>query len=386
MNLLRMFPGCASITAMLIAAAVHGAPIVPIGDDQIVETLPVGAAQRATERRMRRQSIERPADARLAAAQSRSLLEQARQQGDPRHAGQALAALQAWPDADSAPDPVLLMQASVQQYLHDFDGAIGKLQTLLRRSPSNAQAWLSLATLQRVQGRYAESDRACTEVSRQGVALHGAACSAENAALRGHADIARDTLRRLLAQPRIDEGTRGWLLTTMAELEVRAGSAAAAQADFSAAIAAARDEYTRLAQVDFLLHNGRAAEALARLEGWGRTDAVLLRLAVAGPKTGSAQAAVDAAEMRERIAAANQRPEAQRIHSREQTMFMLWVEADAAAALRLARINVAQQREPVDVLLLAQAARAAGDAAALREVARLKQEIGLHDQRIDALL
>ena len=140
------------------------------------------------------------------------------------------------------------------------------------------------------------------------------------------------------------------------------------------------------AVADFLIAQGRPAEALATLQGEPRTDAVLLRLTIAGSRAKAAAAAADAAEMRERIALANQRPEAKKFHGREQAMFALFVEAAPARALSLARGNVEQQREPLDLLLLAEAAKASGDAAAIDEARRLKAALGLHDRRIDALL
>ena len=88
----------------------------------------------------------------------------------------------------------------------------------------------------------------------------------------------------------------------------------------------------------------------------------------------------------ERIALANQRPDAKVAHGREQSMFALQVDGQAARALDLARGNVAQQREPLDLLVFAQAARASADTAALAEVRKLTQDMGLRDQRVEALL
>jgi hypothetical protein len=90
--------------------------------------------------------------------------------------------------------------------------------------------------------------------------------------------------------------------------------------------------------------------------------------------------------MRERIALANERPEASVFHGREQAMFALVVERDPERALVLARGDVARQREPLDLLVFAQAARASGRRDAIEEARRLKGSIGLHDRRIDALL
>ena len=67
-------------------------------------------------------------------------------------------------------------------------------------------------------------------------------------------------------------------------------------------------------------------------------------------------------------------------------MFVLAVERDSPRAWALARGNVSQQREPLDLLVLAQAARASGDAAALQEARRVVAQTGLRDRRIEGLL
>jgi hypothetical protein len=67
-------------------------------------------------------------------------------------------------------------------------------------------------------------------------------------------------------------------------------------------------------------------------------------------------------------------------------MFALVVENQPERALELARSNVTLQREPIGVLLLAQTARAAGQPQAVREAERMRDEMGLKDARLDALL
>src|SRR5204863_10032729 len=106
-------------------------------------------------------------------------------------------------------------------------------------------------------------------------------------------------------------------------------------------LALGSDTYAAVAYADFLIDQGRPADALAVLKKEPRTDGVLLRLAIAGTRAKAPSAAGDVAEMRERIAQANQRPEAKVFHGREQAMFAL-LEGDAARALALARGNVAQ--------------------------------------------
>ena len=367
------------------APPARAVPITPSDDAQVIEVLGGGAA-RAEARRLKRDLAQQPQNPALAARFARRYIDEARAEGDPRLAGQALAVLRPWPDAATAPIDVLLMQATVEQYLHEFDSAASKLERLLARDARQPQAWLTLATIRRVQGRYAESDRACEQLGALRVALHAAACRAENDALRGDFAQAHANLRRLLASPGLDGATRNWLLTSLAELEDRALRPAAADAAYRAALAAADDSYSLTAYADFLIAQGRPDDALRLLQDQPRSDAVLLRLALAGAAAHAPQGARDAAEMRARIAQAGLRPQAQNVHAREQSMFALQVDHDPARALALARENVRQQREPIDLLVLAQAARAANQAEAVQETARLRREMDLHDRRLDALL
>lgn len=370
------------------ATAAHAVPITPTRDDEVIEVLPAAAGSaRSEERRQRQQLAKTPRDAGLALVVARRDLARAHELGDPRFAGMAMAAIDGWRNDAQAPADVMLMRATLQQYGHEFDAAAATLQRLLARPGApQPQAWLTLATVRRVQGRYADSDVACREVARAGSALHASACLAENAALRGDVERARVSLDGLLATPRLAAGTRAWLLTTLAELEQRAARPAAADAAFRAALQANPDDYTRLAYADFLIEQRRAAQVPAVLKGQPRSDAVLLRLAIAGAQARAPGAAADIAEMRERIASANERPDAKRLHGREQAMFALWIDGAVDRALELARNNVAQQREPLDLLVFAQAAFRAGQASACEEARRMVDTIGLRDERIRELL
>ena len=388
MRSLHALAGALAAGLVLLCAAgpIGAAPIVPTADDEVIEVLPASAGNRSEDRQLRKRLAARPDDAKLATAVGRRYLEQARESGDPRFAGLALAALRAWPDASSAPDEVLLLRATLEQYLHEFDAAVAHLRLLLAR-PGNErqpQAWLTLATVLRVQGRYAESDAACRAIA--GAELYQKACLAENAALRGETAAARRTFETMLAARGLPAGTRGWLTTSLAELEERDGRAAAADAAYRNVLKLGPDTYAAIAYADFLIAQRRPAEALAVLKDETRTDTVVLRLAIAGTLARSASAASDVAEMRDRIALANERPEASIFHGREQAMFALVVERDSERALGLARGDVARQREPLDLLVFAQAARASGSREATEEARRLKASIGLHDRRIDALL
>ena len=363
---------CITLLGAMVGALFGGVPVasakplVPASDDQVLV-------------RLGPKVLPSPAHAtpQQAVAQAQALLEQARRDADPRPAGLALGLLAPWSDDAHAPPDVVVMRATLQQHLHRFDQALAALQSLVVRDRQQPQAWLTLATLHRLQGRYAQSDQACQALLGIGQRLHGQACLAENISLRGDAVRARAMFESLLAQT-TQAPTRAWLHASLAELHGRTGQPALAEAAWRAALNAAPDGYASLGLADLLIAQARLPQALQVLRDQPASDAVLLRRYQAG----DAQAG---AELRQRQAGADVQAGAAAGHARELSLYALHVQGDAAAAVALARINLRTQREPIDLLLLAQAARRAGDRAAVDESLRLAQEIGLHDERLQAL-
>ena len=70
------------------------------------------------------------------------------------------------------------------------------------------------------------------------------------------------------------------------------------------------------------------------------------------------------------------------MHQREQARFLIEVEDDPAAALQAALANWNLQREPADVLVLVEAATAAGSAAAAQPALAFVRQRGLQDIRL----
>jgi hypothetical protein len=340
------------LLALVFTGSVPAVPIVPTHDGEVIERLPAAS--------LRGRAAAEPAQA---LQEAQALLDAARQAGDPRLAGRALARLARWGNDAQAPAELHLALASAEQYLHQFDRAITRLQALVQRDPRQAQAWLMLATLHRVQGRYAESDVGCRALQKLQSRPYAQACSAENLALRGDHASARRQLQALIAA-QADDGTRAWLLTTLAELEQRAGRAAASDQAWRQSLALAADAYTAVAYADFLLEQQRPADAWRVLQGQQRSDAVLLRQAMAARSAGRPEAAALQAELKDRFALADQRRESTG-HERERALMALEIEHDPVLAVQAARRNMALQREPLDILLLARCAVAAQDADAL---------------------
>ena len=381
-----------ALSALTLAVAIssaHGAPLVPGSDAQVVEVLPAARGTRAQERQLQQQLAANALNAQAAVALAQLYLQQARSLGDARFAGRAMGVLAAWRDPDKAPVDVLMMLATVQQYMHAFDTSAANLERLLQREPLNAQALLTLATVRRVQGRYTPSDAACQMLQRAGQSLYARACNAENRGLRGETDSARSDLQALLTASAGSADTRAWLLVSLAELDLRSGAVAAAEKHFRDSLTLASDDYARLGLIDLLLDNGRPQQAWALTSSMARSDAVLVRRAIAARRIGASSARADADELRARFEQAAQRQQLQsgsdnpvRTHARELAMFALWVEDRPELAVQLARENTRLQREPIDVLLLARSAQAARQPQGVREAQQMQRDMGLHDVRI----
>ena len=116
-----------------LVSGARAEPIKPLRDDEVIDVLPGAAGGRREERTARRALAAAPRDPVLAVAMAKRYLDQAHEQGDPRFAGMAMAALAGWTDPVSMPADVLLMKANLQQYLHEFDASVRSLEALLAR-------------------------------------------------------------------------------------------------------------------------------------------------------------------------------------------------------------------------------------------------------------
>ena len=182
----------------------------------------------------------------------------------------------------------------------------------------------------------------------------------------------------------MDATQRVWAETLLGEIAHRRGDRAA-DAHFRAALAIdGTDLYLLAAYSDWLLDEGRAAEVNALLANATRVDPLLLRLALAQKALRRPEAAASIATLQARFDASRARGDT--VHQRENARFELFLLGNAPAALALARDDWQVQREPADVRILAEAAAAAGDAAALDAVQRWIAETGFEYAAVSVLV
>lgn len=370
-----------SFTCTLAGAA----PFVPASDAEVVERLPSAAdpALRGVES-LRKQLAARPQDAALRIEIARRYFDLAMAQGDPRFVGYASAAIA--PLEQVAPNDARywLVRGLLQQYSHDFDGALASLARASELAPASAEPIAWRAAIRMVQADYAEAANECRRLIPFADLVQSRGCSAYAQAATGQLRQAYAGLQVIALKEGAAPGLQLWTKTRLAEMAVRLQLWNEAEQHFKDAFALGiTDQFLLAAYADFLLQRRRPAEVLQLLAGWERSDVLLLRLALAARAAKDPRAADWTRQLRERFRAAARRGDT--LHEQEAARFALEIEGDAAAALALARSNYARQKEPRDAEILLRAALAARQPAAAQPALDWLRATGYEDAQLARL-
>lgn len=351
----------------LAAGMAQAAPFTPASDAEVVEKLPAASdpALRTVES-LRRQLAAQPGNATLRLDIAQRYFDLAMAQGDPRYVGYASATLAPLQAANAMDARYWLLRGLVQQYQHDFAGALASLAKASELDAQAADPVAWRAAIHMVEARYPEAARECDRLVLLADALYTLGCRAYVRAQSGKLAPAYDELSRALGATRdVPPALALWQRTRLGEWAQRLQRWDEAEKHFKAALAlGVTDQYLLGAYADFLLQRGRPAEVLQLLAGWERSDILLLRLALAGRAAQDPRAAGWTEQMRDRLADAARRGDS--LHEQEAARFALDVEGKPDAALALARTNYARQKEPRDAAILMRAALAAKQPQAAR--------------------
>lgn len=361
-------------------------PYRPSADGEILQQVPAASdpavrAMRALRAALDAAPASLPATDRLASA----YIDFGREVGDAHYAGYAEALLAPWLARPSPPVSVLIEEASVLQFRHQFGEARERLQQALRGDPGSAQAWLILATIDMVQGQYAAAGQECARVAATAGLTLGIACSGNLRSYLGHAQQSLGLLGQLETDtPDASVPFKAWVQGLIAETHERLGNWSEAETHYRKALnLSPHDNFLLVAYADLLLDRRRPAEVLSLLRDGSQSDTAFLRLALAKSALHSADATLYSWIMGARFEALRQR--GSEYFGREQARFALHLQHDPEAALEIAERNWQVQRAPWDIRVLLEAALAANRPRAARGPLTFLEQTKLEDPLIAPL-
>ena len=309
-----------------------------------------------------------------------------RRTGEPRYFGRAEVLLTPRLQRPSAPVELRLQLADILQYRHEYERALEQISQALAQDRNNTRAHLMRAAIWQASGRFEGARVECGALLAAGESVTGSVCLAQVIGMTGQLERAHVLLSRLRASSSPPwPPYASWMLAALADLEERSGDIAAAERSLRRAVVAdPSDYYVRFALADLLLAQNRAGEIAQVLQDLPRTESVLIRLAESQAALQVGKPNPYLATLTDRLEAARARGE--RIHARDLARVQLRLLGNPAVALRAARNNWAQQREPADARLLVECGLAARDRTAVNEVIEWRRRTSYQDATLDTLL
>ncbi len=243
---------------------------------------------------------------------------------------------------------------------HHFALAEDHLRRLINTEPDNAQAWLSLASLETVRGHIDAARRACAQATRQVDAIESLACRGR-IALADAGDKARALaeLKPLLDHPAFvnrRDPVALWTVGVAAELSAAVGAPEETEQLFRRSLAVDPPVHLDAAYLDFLLSANRPGEVLEYVARRGPELALELRRALALVALGELDELHGPRERLHRTFL-HWMEDGDFTHGREMAMFYLDVFPQRGLATRAATENLKYQREPEDRGLYARVVR-----------------------------
>lgn len=247
-------------------------------------------------------------------------------------------------------------QAIEAERVHRFEQAEHHLRDILEERPRDAQAWLTLASLETVRGEMEDARQACAEAARHFDLLVAMACRGRIALAGGEdrGSALRGLMLGLKHSMMVDrqDPLAQWAWGVAAELAVAEQQTELADELFKRALQDHAAIHLQAAYLDHLLATGRYQQVVDAVEAQERELALQLRRVMALTEQGNRQVAETA------ISALHKEflgwiEAGDFTHGREMAMFYLDVMPRPELARLTATRNLAHQREVEDQRLFA---------------------------------
>ncbi|HWU69406.1 MAG TPA: hypothetical protein VN046_11035 [Stenotrophobium sp.] len=252
-----------ALSLLLVTAAATAQiaqPYTPQSDSVVLQEVPSSTDPRVKQFEVLRNQLQaQPHNLKISQQLSRAYINYGRETGDARYLGRALALIEPWLQQPAPPASVLLLQATILQSRHVFTQARVILEGLVKANPDNGQAWLTLASVQQVQGDLDAARHSCARLMGGMDALVAASCIGGLNIVSGRAQSGYDVIQLLLSQES-DKAfvLRAWAEGLLADASRYLGNDKQADAHYQAALQLAPGDNFLLADYgDFLLDQNR---------------------------------------------------------------------------------------------------------------------------------
>jgi tetratricopeptide (TPR) repeat protein len=368
-------------TVAIATAATATEPYIPAEDNAVLETLPRGILSGQDElATLRRQLADDPTNIELAVGVASGYLKIGKSQGDPRFYGYARAAIGPWWKADGAPPEILRLRAKLKERNHQYDEALADLRLLVEQQPQDVQAWIELANIYRVQGKYAEALQACDRLEGFAGATPTIMARVPIQAVTGKAEEAYASLSNVLPMVRENYPSAvQWIVTMQAEIARALGHDREAELHYVDGLASdPADFYLLRSYGDYLLDHGREEEVLSLLREHVSDTGILLLAAIAARRGGTEVLAAEwTAQLKSRFEETRLRGDLP--HGKFEARYELELMDDPPRALAIAEANWQQQKDPRDSRNFLEAAIAAKEPDRARPVLEFLEKSGTQD-------
>lgn len=387
-SLVTSFAIVSSASLLFVHSTVAAEPYVPTSDDEVLETLPRSLlASRDELTSLRQQLAANPNSPDIALKVANRFVQLGNAEGDPRYYGYARAAIGPWWEAANPPPAILRLRAKLKDKEHRYDAALADLRQLLKQEPRDAQGWIEVANILRVQGEYEEAWKACESLSAFAGEIPQTLCRAPLQAATGNADEAYDSLAKILPMAKEKfPSTVEWILTVKAQIAQALGRNDEAEQHMRASLERYPDDrYQLRAYGDFLLDNNREREAVELLRDYVSDNGILLCAAIAAQRSGNDQLAAEwkslLAEQFEDLRRRGSQP-----HRRFEARHELELMNEPNKSLEIALANWEEQKETRDTRNVLEAAIAANKPEAAKPVLEFLTRHGTEDVVLQKLV
>jgi len=347
-KIVQQWLAAVTLCVCLLPTSGYSQPYTPQHDSDVVDTLPSGAL--TYQDRVIFQPQHKPPFDQIS-PKIHALLSIAYNQGDPRAVGQAEALLAPYL-ADQSPE-TLYLHAAILQSKHEFEAAKSTLQTLLKKTPNQPDSILMMASINLVQGHFAESRQNCDGIRDIGLMVLRLACLAEVDDMTGQITQSLQVLHTLTT---INNGLTPdqsqWLYLILADIALRTHDAKLADSTIKHLDLNKAPSLT--AQADWLIAQQNWASCIQSLSTHRENDALLLRLTTCEVRSHDPQAQDDLALLGARMQLWQLRGDSS--HQREQALYALLNNTDPQVTLAIARSNWTRQKETADLQIYTEAA------------------------------